>query len=101
MTRSVSAREPSANFTSSEPSRRFAIGAEADRHAFRRHLLAEALAELGIEPPQQALAAVGERGFDAQAVEDRRELDRDVTSADQHSAFGKPLEVERFVGGDG
>jgi hypothetical protein len=49
---------------------------------------ADARAELGVEAAQQALAAVGERRLDAQAVEDRGELERDVAAADHQRARG-------------
>src|SRR5258706_14941511 len=77
------------------------LAAEVDRQPLVSHLLGDALAELGIEAAQQALAAIRERGLHAQAVEDRREFERDVAAADDQRALRQFLEMERFVGGDG
>ena len=58
------------------------LAAEVDLQALVRHLLGDALAEIGVEAAQQALAAVGKRGLDAEPVEDGSELERDVAAAD-------------------
>src|SRR5437762_277174 len=65
------------------------------------HLLAEALADLGVEAAQQPAAAVRERGGHSHAVEDRGELHRDVPAADHQRARGQLLEVEGLVRRDG
>src|SRR5207302_1303240 len=65
------------------------------------HLLAEALADLGVEAAQQPVAAVRERSGYPYAVEDRGELHRDVAAADYQSARWQILEMEGFVRRDG
>ena len=77
------------------------LAAEVDGEPAVAHLVGDALTEVGVEATQQPLAAVGERGLDAEPLEDRGELERDVAGADHDRAARQALEVKGFVGGDG
>ena len=83
------------------PGNRDRLTAEMDAQALRLHLFGNALAELRVEAAQQALAAVGERGLHAQAVEDRGELERNVAAADDERARRQPRKVKGLVRADG
>src|SRR3954468_11859556 len=77
------------------------LAAEVDLEALVAHLVGDPVAHLGVEAAQQALAAVREHRLDAEAVEDGSALERDVAAADHQRSLRKPLEVERFVRGNG
>ena len=77
------------------------LAAEVDGEPAVAHFVGDALTEVGVEATQQPLAAVGERGLDAEPLEDRGELERDVAAADDQRALRQLLQVERLVRADG
>ena len=60
----------------------------------------EAAPQILVEAAQDAVAAIDDRGVDAQPGEDRGELDRDIAAALDQDRMRQRLEIERLVGGD-
>ena len=60
----------------------------------------EAAPQVLVEAAQHHLAAIDECGVDAEAGEDRRELDRHIAAAIDQDRVRQRLEMERLVRGD-
>mmetsp|Transcript_2928 Transcript_2928/g.8050 ORF Transcript_2928/g.8050 Transcript_2928/m.8050 type:complete len:497 (-) Transcript_2928:433-1923(-) len=76
-------------------------GAEAKVDALRAVLRRQVLAHVPVEAAQPHVAAVQHRHVGAVALEDARELHRDVAAAYDDDALGPLREEEGLVGGDG
>ena len=59
------------------------------------------VAHVLVEAAQDLVAAIDQRHFAAQAMEDVGELDRDIAAAGDHDAVRQLVEMEGLVGGDG
>src|SRR5690606_1334092 len=60
-------------------------------------LFAEGDADVVVEAPEERIAPVDEGHFAPEAVQDPRELDRDVAAADHERTSGKRIELEHLV----
>ena len=70
---------------------------EAELDAARPHLLGEVGADLLVESAQEQRSPVDQRHVATEAGEDARELDADVTAADDREALRQALQEERLV----
>ena len=64
------------------------------------HRLVQSPAKVHVEPAEDLLAAIDQRGLHAQPMEDVGELDGDVASALDHDRLRQLLEIEGLVGED-
>ena len=71
-----------------------------DPRAARAQVGRHGLANFLVEPAEGQVRAVHDVGLGSEALEDPRELHRDVSAADDHDAFGLVFKRECLVGGD-
>src|SRR5690349_19174542 len=69
-------------------------------HALPGVSFGETVAEIIVEPAQDFVAAIDERGLRSKVREDAGELDGDVAPAGDDDRLGQTLEMKRLVRGD-
>ena len=73
---------------------------ENDADALGLHRLMQALAHVVIEPRKDFLAAIDQRRFNTESVEDIGEFHGDITAAGNQDRFRQFFQIKRFVGRD-
>ncbi|MNE54815.1 hypothetical protein D3C80_1496280 [compost metagenome] len=77
------------------------LGIELQVKASLGQLILQVLTHGLVEPAQEQLAAIQQRGVGTQPLEDPGKFHRDVATAHHQYALGQILEEERLIGADG